>query len=320
MLADSGVMVEHTTLFRRIQAYAPELEAYPSASPDDEWLLARGRNVVFDERCGPFPQHEARIARTRRKTEVCDVDSAPGLSHAPQPRSDGIKGHPTTGKPAFTRLISARGPSAREGSMTVFFGIDVAKERLDCAAVVQGRERPIGQKSFPNTPDGIERAVAWVMKTSKAAKRLLTRLMRKQGMAPRHIVTDKLSSYGAARRQVMPSVEHRSHKGLNNRAENSHLPLAKRERMMQGFQSVGGLQRFTSVISAVSNLFVPPHSRRAALATHLHRLQAIAAWKPRRACSPEFNKAGLIATSSGYRDITGPTGSSSARPSSAPRP
>ena len=44
--------------------------------------------------------------------------------------------------------------------MTVFFGIDVAKERLDCAAVVQGRERPIGQKSFPNTPDGIERAVA----------------------------------------------------------------------------------------------------------------------------------------------------------------
>ncbi len=52
--------------------------------------------------------------------------------------------------------------------MTVFFGIDVAKERLDCAAVVQGRERPIGQKSFPNTPDGIERAIAWVMKISKA--------------------------------------------------------------------------------------------------------------------------------------------------------
>jgi putative transposase len=114
---------------------------------------------------------------------------------------------------------------------------------------------------------------------TKAAKRLLTRLMKKQGMAPRRIITDKLPSYGAARRQVMPRVEHRSHKGLNNRAENSHLPLRKQERMMQGFRSVGGLQRFTSVFSAVRNLFVPPHSRRSALATHLHRLQAMAAWK-----------------------------------------
>jgi putative transposase len=54
----------------------------------------------------------------------------------------------------------------------------------------------------------------------------------------------------------MPAVEHRSHKGLNNRAENSHVPLRKRERMMQGFRSVGGLQRFVAVFSAVRNLFV----------------------------------------------------------------
>ena len=49
---------------------------------------------------------------------------------------------------------------------------------------------------------------------TKAAKRLLTRLMKKQGIAPKRIITDKLPSYGAARRQVMPAVEHRSHKGL----------------------------------------------------------------------------------------------------------
>ncbi len=116
-------------------------------------------------------------------------------------------------------------------------------------------------------------------RNTKAAKRLLTRLMRKQGMAPKRIIPDKLPSYGAARRQVMPTVEHRSHKGLNNRAENSHLPLRKRERMMQGFRSLGGLQRFTSVFSAVRNLFVPPHPHRSALATYLHRLQAMAAWK-----------------------------------------
>jgi len=77
----------------------------------------------------------------------------------------------------------------------------------------------------------------------------------------------------------MPVVEHRSHKGLNNRAENSHLPLRKRERVMQGFRSPGGLQRFVSVFSAVRNLFVPPHSKRSAIAIHLHRLRAISHWK-----------------------------------------
>jgi putative transposase len=77
----------------------------------------------------------------------------------------------------------------------------------------------------------------------------------------------------------MPRVGHWSHKGLNNRAENSHVPLRKRERVMQGFRSSGGLQQFASVFSAVRNLFVPPRSRRSALATHLHRLTAMAEWK-----------------------------------------
>jgi putative transposase len=81
-------------------------------------------------------------------------------------------------------------------------------------------------------------------RNTKAAKRLLTRLLKKQGFAPKRMITDKLGSYGAARRQVMPDVEHRSHKGLNNRAENSHVPQRKRERTMQGFLSPGGLQRF----------------------------------------------------------------------------
>jgi putative transposase len=99
------------------------------------------------------------------------------------------------------------------------------------------------------------------------------------------VKADKLGSYAAARRQIMPAVEHRSHKGLNNRAENSHLPLRRRERAMQGFRSPGGLQRFTSVFSAVRNLFVPPRSRRSALATHLHRLAAMAEWKS-AACVP----------------------------------
>jgi putative transposase len=58
----------------------------------------------------------------------------------------------------------------------------------------------------------------------KAAKRLLRKLLKRQCRAPRVLVTDKLKSYGAAKKEIMPGVEHRQHKGLNNRAENSHQP------------------------------------------------------------------------------------------------
>ena len=121
--------------------------------------------------------------------------------------------------------------------------------------------------------------IVQVHRNTKAAKRLLTRLLRKQGSLPKRIVTDKLGSYAAAKRSVMPDVEHRSHKGLNNRAENSHVPIRKRERVMQGFRSWHGLQRFASTFSAIRNLFVPPRSHRSAFATHLHRLSAMAEWK-----------------------------------------
>src|SRR5215218_6332261 len=65
-----------------------------------------------------------------------------------------------------------------------------------------------------------------------AAKRLLRKLLKRQCRAPRVMITDKLPSYGAAKREVMPGVEHRQHKGLNNRAENSHQPTRRRERQM----------------------------------------------------------------------------------------
>lgn len=61
----------------------------------------------------------------------------------------------------------------------------------------------------------------------RAAKQLLVRLMKRWGFVPRRIITDKLRSYGAAKRDVAPGLDHWSHKGLNNRAENSHLPLRK---------------------------------------------------------------------------------------------
>ncbi len=77
----------------------------------------------------------------------------------------------------------------------------------------------------------------------RAAKRLLRKLMKRQCRAPCVMVTDKLASYGAAGREAMPSVEHRKHKGLNNRAENSHQPTRRRERQMKRFKSAGQAQR-----------------------------------------------------------------------------
>ena len=111
-----------------------------------------------------------------------------------------------------------------------------------------------------------------------AAKRLLKSLMKRFGL-PNRIITDKLRSYGAAKREVAPDLEHRSHKGLNNRAENSHLPFRKRERCMQGFRSPSGLQRFVTCQSAVRNRFAIPAYRRSANATRYHRLEAFEAWQ-----------------------------------------
>ncbi|MER5556260.1 IS6 family transposase [Streptomyces sp. NPDC002793] len=90
-----------------------------------------------------------------------------------------------------------------------------------------------------------------------AARRFFRTLLTKTGGVPRVIVTDKLRSYGAAHREVMPSVEHRSHKGLNNRAENSHQPTRQQERAKKGFRGVGAAQRFLSAFSGVSPHFRP---------------------------------------------------------------
>jgi putative transposase len=101
-------------------------------------------------------------------------------------------------------------------------------------------------------------------RNANAAKRLLRKLLKKQGIAPRVMITDKLASYGAARREIMPGVEHRQHKGLNNRAENSHQPTRRRERIMKRFKSAGQAQRFLSVHDQVANLFRHPANTNAA--------------------------------------------------------
>ena len=112
----------------------------------------------------------------------------------------------------------------------------------------------------------------------QAAKRLLRKLLKKQCRTPRVMITDKLASYSAAQGEVMPSVEHRRHKGLNNRAENSHQPTRRRERQMKGFKSAGQAQRFLSAHDPINNLF---HLRRDHLTTRQYRAartQAFQTW------------------------------------------
>ena len=88
-----------------------------------------------------------------------------------------------------------------------------------------------------------------------AAVKLLRKLLKKQGFAPEVLVTDKLRSYGAAKSEMGLCARHEQGLRRNNRAENSHLPVRRRERKMQRFKSPGSAQRFLSIHAAVQNTF-----------------------------------------------------------------
>jgi putative transposase len=90
-----------------------------------------------------------------------------------------------------------------------------------------------------------------------AAKKFFRKLLKGLQYVPRVIITDKLGSYSAAKAEVMPGVEHRRHKGLNNRAENSHQPTRLREQVMRRFKSAGHEQRFLSAFGMISSHFRP---------------------------------------------------------------
>jgi putative transposase len=111
----------------------------------------------------------------------------------------------------------------------------------------------------------------------QAAKRLLRKLLKKQMRAPRVMITDKLASYGAAKREVMPGIEHRQHKG-QNRAENSHQPTRRRERQMKQFKSAGQAQRFLSAHDQINNLFHLRRDHVTAAERRAYRTQKFQTW------------------------------------------
>jgi putative transposase len=94
-------------------------------------------------------------------------------------------------------------------------------------------------------------------RNQEAAEAFLRRVLDGNGYQPRVVVTDKLASYPPALRRVLPGVEHRRHKGLNNRAENSHRPTRRRERALQRFKSPEHAQQFLAPFSPISDHFRP---------------------------------------------------------------
>src|SRR5258706_4113443 len=94
-------------------------------------------------------------------------------------------------------------------------------------------------------------------RNTKAAKRFFRKLLKGLQYVPRVIITDKLRSNGAAKREILPVVEHRQHKGLNNRAEISHQPIRLREKKMRRFKSAKQAQRFLSAFGPISGHFQP---------------------------------------------------------------
>jgi putative transposase len=101
-------------------------------------------------------------------------------------------------------------------------------------------------------------------RNTKAATKFFKKLLKGLEYVPRVIITDKLRSYGAAKKELLPRVDHRQHKRLNNRAENSHQPTRVREKVMRRFKSVGQAQRFLSAHGPIRQHFRPKRHKMSA--------------------------------------------------------
>jgi transposase-like protein len=109
---------------------------------------------------------------------------------------------------------------------------------------------------------------------ANAAKKLMKKLLRKHGFAPSRIVTDKLRSYPSAFRDMGLMAEHDRGLRANNRAENSHQPIRRRERKLQRFKSPGSAQCFLSIHAATYNTFT--HQRHLSRRSYFKELRTAA--------------------------------------------
>ena len=112
----------------------------------------------------------------------------------------------------------------------------------------------------------------------RAALRLMRKLLRKQGVAPKLVVTDKLRSYRPAFQDLHLTCRHEQGLRKNNRAENSHQVVRRRERKMQRFKSAASAQRFLSMHAAVHNTFNHQRHLISRSTLRIFRAEAAAQW------------------------------------------
>jgi putative transposase len=98
-------------------------------------------------------------------------------------------------------------------------------------------------------------------RNKQAAKTFFRKLLKGLQYVPRVIITDQLKSYGAAKRDILPGVEHRQSRDLNSRCEHSHRPARQRERRLQGFKFAGHAQRFLSAYGPIAQHVRPRRHR-----------------------------------------------------------
>src|SRR5215471_15067544 len=115
-------------------------------------------------------------------------------------------------------------------------------------------------------------------RNKKAAKKFFRKLLKGLPYVPRVVITDKLKSYGAAKREILPGVAHRQSRYLNNRCENSHRPTRQRERRMQRFKSAGHAQRFLSAYGPIAQHFRPRRPLLSASAYHAEMKNRFESW------------------------------------------
>jgi putative transposase len=114
---------------------------------------------------------------------------------------------------------------------------------------------------------------------ARAAKRFFKTLLKGFQYVPRVIITDKLKSYDVAQHDLLPQVEHRQSRYLNNRAENSHRPTRRRERQMQRFKSPDQAQGFLSAHAFIHGHFHPRRHLMAATTYRSVRSEAFDVWR-----------------------------------------
>jgi len=114
---------------------------------------------------------------------------------------------------------------------------------------------------------------------TRAALRLMRKLLKKQGFVPKLLVTDRLRSYAAAFRRLRLTCPHQQGLRNNNRAENSHQAVRRRERKLQRFKSPRSAQRFLSMHAAVHNTFNLQRHLISRSTLRIFRAEATAQWR-----------------------------------------